>query len=223
MTTPKPSKSKQPKPKARPLKAEFKLPAKFEINLNYVVVYPPPTALAKCPRCEKPHKKLKPLKLKKPMEFHSPDGKFFVRASYWVPCPKTKEPVILFDRVDRGQSLENMVIKQGAEDIARQIDKEILADLDKEILADLAKIAKVPERVPGKAAKPVKKRGGKETPVAEQSSVTVTFGDTKAGVFDPNAPERIVPGTKSQARAQRARVKVQEKAVQEKAVKGRKR
>lgn len=209
------------KGQTKKLKVKWKLPSTFEISLNWVVMHPPPTELEKCPRCEKRHKKLKPLKLKKPMDFYGPDGKLFARASHWAVCPKTKEPIVLLDRADMGQTIENVVIKQAADDIAKEIDKEILGDL--------AKMTKEP---PAKEKKGrwVKKKVVKTQEVwvddpepKSRIEVKATLGPGQAWVYDPNAPHRMVPGTKAEAKAQRARVRAQEKAAKPLREKGRKR
>lgn len=197
------------KPVARKIKATWKLDAKavsskkgepqkvtYKIDLNYVVMLPPPTALKACPRCGKEHKKIKPLKFTKPMEFFSKATKgkkkgqpvLSARSSHWFLCPKLKEPVIFFDHYVTSENIENYIIKKSADDIAEQIDKELLADLKK--FSEQPKQQEITLRY---------KKGNKKT--------------KQHWVFDPNAPERVVPGTKKQADEQRARVKAQEAAV----------
>lgn len=84
--------TKTPKTKA-PTRGETRtLEAQFVMNFDPVVMLAPPTELERCPRCEQPHKKLKPKKFMRPMLFPSSS------ASYWVLCPAAKEPVIFFDR-----------------------------------------------------------------------------------------------------------------------------
>jgi hypothetical protein len=218
------AKAKAParKPKARKLKAKFKLPAKFKITMNWVVLHPPPTSLEKCPRCEKPHKKLKPLKLKKPMEFFGPDGKPYGRASHWAQCPKTKEPIILFDRADVGQSVENLVMKQAVDDICKAEDAKFLSEIDSIVGKTKTTTKATSGEVLEKRGKWVKKKGkrGQEVwvpdpdlnPNPSRVEVKATLGPMQAWVYEPNAPGRMVPGTKAEAKAQRARVKAQEKA-----------
>lgn len=203
--------TKTKKPVARKIKATWKpdpkvslkggqpKPVTYRVNLSYVVMLPPPTAVGQCPRCGKPHKKIKPLKFAiKPMEFFSKltkgknKGKevLSARASHWFLCPKLKEPVIFFDHYVTPESIENYVAKKAADDIANQIDKEVLADL--KAFAE-----------PKQQVITVRYKGGNEA-------------KKDHWVFEPNAPERIVPGTKKQAREQRARVRAQERAVKEK-------
>ena len=74
------------------MKKKTKLPEKYSINFDYVILMPPPLALAKCPRCEKPHKRIKPLKFGKPMSFLDSTGKLTATASHWVACPKSHAP-----------------------------------------------------------------------------------------------------------------------------------
>lgn len=143
---------------------------KYSFSIDYVILHPPPTALDKCPRCEKTHKRIKPLKLGKPMNFYDPMGKLTAIASHWAACPKTKEPVVLFDRAETGKSNSTMTVK----------------------MASVTGVA--PEKKP------------------QQLRVKYVGGKTQSWVFDPNSVERIVPGTKKEAAAQRARVRAQEKA-----------
>lgn len=77
-----------------------KKPTKYVVKLNSVIEHPPPMALKPCPRCGEEHKKIAPKKFGTPMEFFT-EKKLTQRASHWVLCPKTKEPVILFDRYSR--------------------------------------------------------------------------------------------------------------------------
>lgn len=195
---------KKTKPVARKIKATWKLDPKeatkkveakqvtYKVNLNYMVMLPPPKSLDQCPRCGKPHKKIKPLKFLKPMEFFTKGTKgkdkgksvLSARSSHWFLCPKTKEPVIFFDHYVTAENIENYVAKTMADDIATQIDKELLAEL--KTLA--------------------------EQPKRQEIRVRYKGGKTQAWVYDPNALERVVPGTKKEAAAQRARVLAQEKA-----------
>jgi hypothetical protein len=201
-------------------KKKVKPPTKFKISLSYVVWHPPPTALEKCPRCEKPHKKLKPLKLKKPMDFYDgPDGKLFARASYWAQCPKTKEPIVLFDRPDAGESILNLVTKTAVDDICKEEDAKLLSEISS-VVGNTKTGTKATSGVLERRGKWVKKKGkrGQEVWVKDRTpksrvEVKATLGPMQAWVFDPNAPERIVPGTKTKAKAQAARVKAQEKAM----------
>lgn len=78
-----------------------KRPTKYVMKMNNVILHPTPTALKPCPRCEKEHKKIVPQKFGIPMDFRDRKGKFVERASHWVLCPKTKEPVLLFERWSR--------------------------------------------------------------------------------------------------------------------------
>lgn len=75
-----------------------KLPTKYVITMNNVIEHPPLTELKPCPRCESKHGRIDPKKFRHPMEFFNAEGKVVQRASHWVLCPKTKEPIILFDR-----------------------------------------------------------------------------------------------------------------------------
>lgn len=218
MTTKKAKPTAKP-PKARKLKAKWKLPAKFQISLSYVVWHPPPTSLEKCPRCEKPHKKLKPLKLKKPMDFYGgPDGKLFARASYWAQCPKTKEPIVLFDRPDAGESILNLVTKTAVDDICKEEDAKFLSEISS-VVGNTKTETKATSGVLEKRGKWVKKKGkrGQDVwvpdpalnPNPSKVEVKATMSDVQTWVYDPNAPQRIVPGTKKEAKAQAARVKAQ--------------
>jgi hypothetical protein len=92
---------------------------------------PPPTKLD-CPRCGKTHK-IKPKKFAKPMQFFNVPAKEGDKptnsASYWALCPKTKEPIILFDRANLAASIENVLVKDFAKQIAEEEDKQFLADM----------------------------------------------------------------------------------------------
>ena len=144
-------KTKKPlaKPVARKLKAKWRLPKEFKINLNWVAILPPPTELKACPRCEKPHKKLKPLKFAKPMLILDSTGKLTAKASHWFACPKTKEPVILFDRVDAGESILNLVQQQAVQDIQKAEDKVFLDSISALVgKKGSKKSSKKPKRAP---------------------------------------------------------------------------
>lgn len=203
-----PTPAAPPAPPAEPMQT-IKVPARyFSIKARYVVMKPPMTEFDKCPRCDGKHKKLKPKKFLKPMQFfdYDKDGKpeLTSQASYWVKCPKTKEPVILFDRVDTGETVANCVL----ETVQENAVKDICEAEDKRILDELKSYTetKTPTESIITATYKGKGKKGKWTAKA-------TISDTQAWVYDPNAPGRIVPGTKAEAKAQRARVKAQEAAV----------
>jgi len=138
--------SRSGKPVARKLKMKWSPPK--EIKFNWVALLPPPTALEKCPRCEKPHKKLKPVKFAKPMEFIDSTGKFFARASHWTLCPKTKEPVIFFDRADAGESILNLVTQTAVQDIQQAEDKRFLDSISALVGKKGSKKPKKPKQAP---------------------------------------------------------------------------
>ena len=219
MAKPKKKQPRKPKPAAKKKTAK---PMRFKISMSWVVMLPPPTSLEKCPRCEKPHKKLKPLALKKPMEFYGPDGKLYGRASNWAMCPKTKEPIVLFDRADTGESLLNLVTKQAVDDICKQEDAKFLSEISSMVGKTKTTTKATSGDVLEKRGKWVKKKGkrGQEVwvpdpalnPNPSKVEVKATMSDVQTWVYDPNAPGRMVPGTKAEAKAQRARVKAQEKA-----------
>jgi len=167
----------------------------LHFKLNMVVLLPPPTALKSCPRCTNPHKKFVPLKFQKPMVFLDSTETLQAKASHWALCPKTKEPFILFDQVDKGES------QQSVEDIAAAEDKEVLHSLST-----------------WTASYPTPKKGkkGKEKQKPSTTQVTATFGPATTWVYDPNAPSRMVPGTKKEAAAQAKRVKTQVRKAKEK-------
>lgn len=239
MTRKKKPQTKKAEP--RKLKVKWEMPTTYSIQLDTLVLHPPPTSIEKCPRCGKKHKSIKPKKLGKPMEFYAydpppsdpktpkvaprpeakPTPRLVSRASYWAVCPKTKEPIVLFDRVDRGSTIENIVVKQAVDDIVREEDKRFLDSLK------------------GFASKTGKRGKGKKNDAPVASTITATFGPTQTWVaswgpaevslasgpppkkgkkqktplvYDPNAPERIVPGTEKVRAEQAARVRAQEKA-----------
>lgn len=184
------TKAKTPKTKA-PKQGEARtFKVKYVVNLDPVVMLAPPTELEKCPRCEKPHKKLKPKKLTRPMLFSN------CSVTYWVLCPATKEPIIFFDRFTKvlfENDIEKAVADRAAKDIAAEIDKDVLSSL-----STWTATYTTAEKKKGKKGK------------AEPMQITASFGPATTWVYDPNAPERIVPGSKEEHDKQVASVRAQE-------------
>lgn len=183
--------TKTPKTKA-PKQGETRMfKAQYVMNLDPVVMLAPPTELERCPRCEKPHQSLKPKKLTKPMMFNT------CSVSYWALCPTTKEPIIFFDRftkVPMRNEVEKVITDQSAKDIAEEIDKDVLNSLG-------TWTATYTTTGKGKKGKKGK---------AEPMRIEASFGPATTWVYDPNAPERMVPGSKEEADKQAARVRAQE-------------
>jgi hypothetical protein len=105
---------------------------RLKVTVNPVILLPPPVALKACPRCGKPHKKFKARKFTKPMEFFglvAMKPVVVARSSYWLLCPKLKEPIIFYDQYITAQNVEDFVAKSMADEVAAQIDKEVLSDL----------------------------------------------------------------------------------------------
>lgn len=169
--TRKTSKTRTTKSKAEPMK--------LKISLDCVAIHPPPTSIDECPRCEKEHKKLKPLKFKRPMQFFraGADGKPVMtsQASHWAQCPKTKEPIIFFDRVNVGESIENAVMRQAVDDICKEEDAKFLS----EITSAVGKTKTTTRAVWAKAP-------GSESTV----SVKTELGDVQTWVYDPKAARK---------------------------------
>jgi hypothetical protein len=177
---PAPLPAKEEPPKERMLKA------KYNIDFNSIVFLPPLTSLEKCPRCEKPHKRIKPLKFKKPMRFwrKGDDGqmKLMDQASHWFMCKRTKEPVVLFDRVDQGLVILNTVADQAVKEICEAEDKKFL-----DSISTWTATYKMKPKGKGKG------KGAKK--VAEEMHIKASFGPTTTWVYDPNHPSRMVPAS----------------------------
>lgn len=178
---PKPPPKDETPPEKRTLKA------KWNLDFNSIVFLPPLTSLEKCPRCEKAHKRIKPLKFKKPMQFWRKDAegqpKLMDQASHWFMCKRTKEPVILYDRVDQGLVILNTVAEQSVKDICAEEDKRFL-----DSVSTWTATYKMPKKGKGKGTKKA----------AESMKITATFGPTTTWVYDPNHPSRMVPAVTPQ-------------------------
>lgn len=88
----------------------------------------PPTRLEKCPRCEKPHADLKPLKLARQMKFFVGDHLSHT-AKYWAQCPETGEPIVLLDIPRMSwteESLLDVVTQAAVVEVTAACDAEAL-------------------------------------------------------------------------------------------------
>ncbi len=116
---------------------------KVDVQIQTVFMVPPLKHVEQCPRCGGAHK-IKAKKLLKPfrVEFNPPaEGEKPldpIVSSFWAMCPKTKEPIILFDHY---VTTEDILKRNIVKDLASQIDKDVInsinASMDKETIDSL--------------------------------------------------------------------------------------
>lgn len=119
------------------------------------------------------------------MVFGTPEDR--VQSSYWFLCPVTREPGIYLDRYVTPENLPQFLAQDPAVSMGALEDAAFLRKL----------------RALGYTAQKAK-------PATETKyEIHAQWSDPVWLVYDPNAPERVVPGTKEEAREQQARVEAQ--------------